>query len=116
MIEEDLKHLRILNPDIAALDLIVMKFKTVEHTLTELHTEAIDTEIQTTEEGRLWEDLNRKMKTMRSIIGETSFKLELSLARGHIDIKRLETAAKNIKVNVSRISFNVYIFIYSPDS
>merc|ERR1712106_907496 len=97
IIEEDLKQLRLYNPDIAAAENLEIKFKLIENSLKELCQDAKETEIQAAEEESLWDDLNGKMRNMRSVIGETSFKLELSLARGHIDIKRLEVAANNIK-------------------
>jgi len=97
MIKEDLKQLKISNPNMAVIQNLDIKFTSVENVLKELIKDAEETQMEATEEGILWDDMNEKMKRMRQCIGETNFKLELFLARGHIDIKRLEAATQNIK-------------------
>eukprot|EP00092_Neocalanus_flemingeri_P025196 GFUD01027327.1.p1 GENE.GFUD01027327.1~~GFUD01027327.1.p1 ORF type:complete len:2646 (+),score=708.19 GFUD01027327.1:241-8178(+) len=97
MIEEDIKNIQHVDKEAAAIDTIARKLKSIEDSLSDLYKQTKETEIEAFEEGRLWEELEENMTNMRNIIGETAFKLQLSLARGHIDIKRLQTATKNIK-------------------
>ena len=97
-IEEDTTNLRLIDTEVATIDGIERKLQTIEDALADLSKQTKETEIQVTLEGNLWDELEDKMMIMRNIIGETAFKLELSLARGHIDIKRLQTSTKHIKV------------------
>lgn len=93
----------------AVIQNLDIKFTSVENVLKELIKDAEETQMEATEEGILWDDMNEKMKRMRQCIGETNFKLELFLARGHIDIKRLEAATQNIKVHIRYKHLNIYI-------
>ena len=58
----------------------------------------IEQEIVTTdEELKIWKRFEAKQLEVRSKIGEASFQLQLSLARGHIDIERLRKALATVR-------------------
>lgn len=49
------------------------------------------------EEERLWAVLEAKQLQVRSRVAQTSFQLQLSVARGHIDIERLQKALNTVR-------------------
>ena len=51
----------------------------------------------TNDEYQTWKSFEAKQLEVRSKIGEASFQLELSLARGHIDIERLRKALATVR-------------------
>merc|ERR1719228_2633248 len=58
----------------------------------------VEQEIGTTdEELKTWKTFEAKQLEVRSKIGEASFQLQLSLARGHIDIERLRKALATVR-------------------
>ena len=48
------------------------------------------------------QDLQRKIQDLDKSTNEANFKLDLTLARGHIDLKRLKSSSEKIKVNYLR--------------
>ena len=49
-------------------------------------------------EGEMISKLEWDLRCLRNILQETSFKIKLYQARGHIDIKRLRLSAKHLEV------------------
>merc|ERR1719460_3502025 len=69
----------------------------VANNLRELKVK-VEHEIVTTDaELKMWKTFEAKQLEVRSKIGEASFQLQLSLARGHIDIERLRKALATVR-------------------
>ena len=49
-------------------------------------------------DGEIVSKLESQLRSMKNTVQETSFKIKLYQARGHIDIKRLRGSAEKLKV------------------
>ena len=98
MIRNHLTDLRSIIHDLGAFSRIENHLSFIEDKFDKISQEVFEMENEVKNEDAVWKDLNIKMRSMRDKIGETSFRMELMLARGHIDIKRLNSAAIKIKV------------------
>jgi hypothetical protein len=91
--EEDIKALK---EGIAVGDLN-KQLNAVKDAIIKTETKASE-EIQLAEQERtLWSQLEAKQLEVRSRIAETGFQLELSLARGHIDMERLRACLATVQ-------------------
>ena len=98
LIRNHLIDLRSIIHDLGAFSRIENHLSFIEDKFDKISQEVFEMENEVKNEDAVWKDLNIKMRSMRDKIGETSFRMELMLARGHIDIKRLNSAAIKIKV------------------
>ena len=69
----------------------------VTNNLREMEVKVEQEIVTTDEELKTWKTFEAKQLEVRSKIGEASFQLQLSLARGHIDIERLRKALATVR-------------------
>merc|ERR1719220_2509447 len=69
----------------------------VVNELRELKVKVEQEIVSTDDELKMWKTFDAKQLEVRSKIGEASFQLQLSLARGHIDIERLRKALATVR-------------------
>ena len=82
----------------SCLEIHLTKIETVEHSIAKLSSDLVDYENALSKEGEIISKLESDLRCLRNILQETSFKIQLYQARGHIDIKRLKLSANHLKV------------------
>ena len=82
----------------SCLEIHLTKIETVEHSISKLSADLVEYENALSKEGEMISKLESDLRCLRNILQETSFKIKLYEARGHIDIKRLKLSANHLKV------------------
>ena len=98
-LEEIKQKIKILDEiEASFLEIHVTKIETVEDSISKLSSDLLATEDALFKEGELITKLESDLRCLRNTLQETSFKIQLYQARGHIDIKRLKLSASHLKV------------------
>ena len=82
----------------SSLEIHFAKIETVENSISEVSADLVAYENALSKEEEIISKLASDLRCLQNILQETSFKIKLYQARGHIDIKRLKLSANNLKV------------------
>ena len=82
----------------SCLEIHLTQIETVENSISKLSSDLVEHENALAKEGEIISKLESDLRCLRNILQETSFKIQLYEARGHIDIKRLKLSASHLKV------------------
>ena len=93
------KKIKILDEtEASCLEIHLTKIETVENSISKFSSDLVAYENALSKEEEMISKLEADLKCLKNILQETSFKIKLYQARGHIDIKRLKLSANNLKV------------------
>ena len=98
-LEEIKKRIKNLEgTEASCLEIHLTKIETTEHSISKLSSDLVEYQNALSKESELISKLESDLRCLRNILQETSFKIKLYQARGHIDIKRLKLSANHLKV------------------
>ena len=87
-----------IDAEASYLEIHLAKIEAVENYISKLSSHLVAYENALSIEEETISKLESDLRCLQNILQETSFKIQLYQARGHIDIKRLRLSANHLKV------------------
>ena len=87
-----------IDAEASYLEIHLAKIEAVENSISKLSSDLVAYENALSKEEETISKLESDLRCLQNILQETSFKIQLYQARGHIDIKRLRLSANHLKV------------------
>ena len=88
----------------------IVEMSTLQKVLSDLHQSMTQNKQIMQDNQKFNKEIQRKIEEMDNHTNAVNFKLDLTLARGHIDLKRLKSSSENIKVIILILCFQICYF------